>query len=174
MKKSTKIILGSGVYAVSVYLFYSYSKRRLQSETALLQTSSFKTTYDRIAHQYDDTIEREEEISSVLKLREKVGAMVSGDTLEVCCGTGRMLKYIKEDQVKSLTMVDSSFNMVSVAKVKLSLEPKRNARVVTMDAAKLDFPNGSFDTVIQTFGICSYEQPIGILCIFLKKYLIYV
>ena len=32
-----------------------------------------------------------------------------------------------------------------------------------MDAHKLEFPANSFDTVIDTFGLCSYDDPILVL-----------
>eukprot|EP01127_Copromyxa_protea_P012366 TRINITY_DN3216_c0_g1_i1.p1 TRINITY_DN3216_c0_g1~~TRINITY_DN3216_c0_g1_i1.p1 ORF type:complete len:136 (-),score=26.88 TRINITY_DN3216_c0_g1_i1:10-417(-) len=39
----------------------------------------------------------------------------------------------------------------------------RDADFVLMDGHKLDFPDNTFDTVVDTFGLCSFDNPKEVL-----------
>lgn len=85
----------------------------------------------------------------------------SENVLEVAAGTGRNLGYYPRS-VKQLTLIDFSDGMVEQLKKKYEFEQI----VSTMDqcdchvmrAEELQFPDQSFDTVIDTFGLCSMDD----------------
>jgi methyltransferase OMS1 len=48
----------------------------------------------------------------------------------------------------------------------LELQKKRENpqfAVLKADCAKLDFPDSTFDTVVDTFGLCSFDDPVAVL-----------
>eukprot|EP01125_Pyxidicula_operculata_P003440 TRINITY_DN1426_c0_g1_i1.p1 TRINITY_DN1426_c0_g1~~TRINITY_DN1426_c0_g1_i1.p1 ORF type:complete len:151 (-),score=20.39 TRINITY_DN1426_c0_g1_i1:1-453(-) len=60
-------------------------------------------------------------------------------------------------------MVDKSEQMLSQAEKKSSMIPKQNIKLSKLDAQRLPFQNESFDTVIDTFGLCSVPDPVKFL-----------
>ncbi len=118
---------------------------------------------------------------------------MQGDVLEVSAGTGRNLSYYNRQQVNSVTMTDTSKNMLWHARqkhdkhsttlaVKFCLadaqrmvsdssasQPNRerddaSASEQSQHASRLQdkletFSPAQFDTVIDTFGLCSHENP---------------
>jgi len=118
---------------------------------------------------------------------------MQGDVLEVSAGTGRNLSYYNNQQVNSVTMTDTSKNMLwharqkhdrrsSTLPVKFCLadaqrmvsdpsasQPNRKRDDASMSeqsqhASRLQdkletFSPAQFDTVIDTFGLCSHENP---------------
>lgn len=84
-----------------------------------------------------------------------------GDVLEVGCGTGRNFEYYSYGKIKSITAVDVVPGMLRQAKKKVKNSSKVTLSV--MNAHALEFPDGKFDTVVDTFGLCSYEDPVAVL-----------
>ncbi len=86
-----------------------------------------------------------------------------GNVLEVGCGTGRNFSYYDESKVTKVTAVDSVPAMLMMA-MKKGMNSKLNIgydEVNTQDMKK--FSDNSFDTVVDTFGLCSYEDPVQAL-----------
>ena len=75
-----------------------------------------------------------------------------GEVLEVAVGTGRNLPYYP-DGVR-LTGIDCSPAMLAVARQRAS-SLGREADLREGDAQELDFPGGSFDTVLCTLALCA-------------------
>jgi methyltransferase OMS1 len=91
-----------------------------------------------------------------------------GDVLEVGAGTGRNLGYYPgQSTVGKIVLSDSSDKMLLRAKEKvarMSDAEKGRYQLLVADAAKLNhFPDNSFDTVVDTFGLCSFDDPIAVL-----------
>ena len=118
---------------------------------------------------------------------------MQGDVLEVSAGTGRNLSYYNSHQVNSVTMTDTSKNMLwharqkhdrhsSTLPVKFCLADAQRmvsgpnasqanrkqedaiASEQSQHASRLQdkletFRPAQFDTVIDTFGLCSHEDP---------------
>ena len=62
--------------------------------------------------------------------------------------------------------MDTSPGMLEQARPKIAdLMRKQNQRVavVQADAASTGLPDHAFDTVIDTFGLCSYDRPVAVL-----------
>jgi len=78
----------------------------------------------------------------------------------VAAGTGRNFPFYP-GHISELVVTDASKNMTEVARRKTTSDLKYplHCEVREMNAEKLDFPDRSFDTVVDTFGLCSIEHP---------------
>ncbi|KAB8190323.1 methyltransferase domain-containing protein [Nonomuraea phyllanthi] len=84
--------------------------------------------------------------------RSWVCGQARGDTLEVAIGTGRNLRFYPDDA--RLTGIEWSPAMLAIARRQASaLGVQVDLR--EGDAQALDFPDGSFDTVVCTFSLCA-------------------
>lgn len=123
-------------------------------------------TFQKIAYAYDEQIEKDEMVMGIKLLRRALLYFhAKGDLLEVGAGTGRNLGYYPSD-VKKVVLTDSSDKMLLKAKEKLgsmSIGDKGKYQVLEADAAHLSFPDDSFDTVVDTFGLCSFDDPVAVL-----------
>lgn len=95
-------------------------------------------------------------------LRERVVSRASGDVLEVAVGAGGNFEYYDRDRVSSLTICDVSYWMLEVA----SSRANEELGTIPLNAVRADCSNlsslqdASFDTVVDTYGVCSFEDPI--------------
>ena len=80
-----------------------------------------------------------------------------GHVLEICCGTGRNLSYYPSDC--RITATDASAKMLETAASKTGPQ----ASFYQMESEHLNFPSDSFDTVVDTFGLCSVDDPVKVL-----------
>ncbi|KAI9786655.1 MAG: hypothetical protein M1839_006206 [Geoglossum umbratile] len=123
--------------------------------------------YDKIAKDFDDSVGPGETAMGLTLLRWWMGRKARGDVLEVSVGTGRNLKYYPIEKCKSITLVDTSREMVEEAMKKFKeLHPKyANVKFVTQDAAlpMVSPSNAGFNTIIQTMGLCSTPRPVDLL-----------
>ncbi len=82
----------------------------------------------------------------------------SGEILEVAAGTGRNLPYYNCDA--NILLTDLSASMMAQIK-SANLYP--NMKTAVMSSENLILPNASFDTVVDTFALCSVENPVQML-----------
>lgn len=99
----------------------------------------------------------------MLNLRRQLIPKASGDVLEVAAGTGRNMEFYDSANVQSLTLIDFSREMLTQALAKKKLAEPIPVRFKVGNAAKLDFPDAQFDTIVDSFGICSFEKPVDTL-----------
>ena len=84
--------------------------------------------------------------------RDWVCRQAEGDVLEVAVGTGlNLLHYPPEVR---LTGIELSPEMLKIAR-RRAAELPHNVDLREGDAHRLDFPDGSFDTVVCTFSLCA-------------------
>ncbi len=154
------------------------------------QDADVSNRYDKIATRYDEDIDTMEKLMRLDGKRKRMCRRAKGHVLEVGVGTGRnghfydlgifgegdgivlggRIKPI-EGRVKSLTFVDQSQRMLEICSKRWrDQHPKFEGRVnfVVADAGvkgAIHPPPGSpgFDTIIQTFGLCSMTDPVGYL-----------
>lgn len=125
--------------------------------------------YDNMANEYDDKIWMEELTSYVWWIRRKLMKQAEGNVLEVSCGTGRNVKYFNPDRVSSVVFLDSSGPMLKVAQDKFSkrFPDYKNVQYVqgrAEDLAKIAAKSAQkFDTIYESFGLCSHEDPVAAL-----------
>lgn len=93
--------------------------------------------------------------------RRWIAQRVSGATLEVGVGTGANLPYYA-DRVADLTLTDVSPAMLRAATARAA-GLGVGARVVQADAADLDLPDDSVDTVVCTLAMCCVDDELAVL-----------
>ncbi|KAI3648473.1 hypothetical protein MP228_006327 [Amoeboaphelidium protococcarum] len=117
------------------------------------------TVFDKIASMYDSKIDMDELMMGIKAFRWwMIRQHARGDVLEVSCGTGRNLKYYHVNQVQSLRLLDQSSQMLEITQQKV--DNYRNlssipTKVEQGDATRILCPDNTYDTVIDTFGLCS-------------------
>lgn len=139
--------------------------------------------FDAKAEEYDSGINIEEMVIMMGRKRKWVTRQCHGDVLEVACGTGRNIKYMDVKKMRSITFLDASEKMVDITNKKFrdSFPHFKNAAFVvgkTEDLLKLASKSTNkkldeddvvkYDTIIQTFGLCSYRDPVSSLKNFAK------
>ena len=113
----------------------------------------------------DSEIDKDEATSGILAWRGEMAAKARGRVLEIAGGTGRNLPYYTSS-VDSLLITDYSECMLQQAATKVAMSEGKGAALdrsrvtlAVVDASALPLPSASFDTVVDTFGVCSFEKP---------------
>ena len=136
--------------------------------------------FSRIANCYDSAIGVDEFFTGINLLRRiLLNWHAHGTVLEVGAGTGRNIHYYTTTKkVERVMMVDASETMLEQAKEKIDAlqlqQPNRTSSSSTRkgpqfvvkqgNSESLSFcPSHSFDTVVDTFGLCSYDDPVAVL-----------
>ena len=109
-------------------------------------------------------------------LRSQVVGRASGRVLEVGVGTGLNLEYYDPSRVEKLDAIDLSAGMLAQCSQRLQMTDAGSDSVPTslrdlrgkvklsvMDASHLNFEDGVFDTVIDTFSLCVFSDPVAAL-----------
>ena len=99
---------------------------------------------------------------AVMRDRAKVVPRASGDILELGCGGGTNLQFYDWSQVRSLSGVDPSPELLGRAQDAL-LRSGRSANFASGIAEALPFESSSFDSVVTTFTLCSVQDPTAAL-----------
>jgi ubiquinone/menaquinone biosynthesis C-methylase UbiE len=94
--------------------------------------------------------------------RAKVVPRASGDILELGCGGGTNLQFYDWSQVRTLSGVDPSPELLGRAQDAL-LRSGRSANFANGIAEALPFESSSFDSVVTTFTLCSVQDPTAAL-----------
>ncbi len=97
------------------------------------------------------------EHAGVRALRKELVANARGVTVEIGSGTGLNLPYYADD-LEELVLAEPDRPMHSRLEQRVR-RSGRNARVVDAPAERLPFPDGSVDTVVSTFVLCTVDAP---------------
>jgi ubiquinone/menaquinone biosynthesis C-methylase UbiE len=125
-----------------------------------LTTEQLESAYDEIANGYEKKVWFDQYILGVAHQRKQLMSNARGKILDVACGTGLDFPFFPA--ATEITAVDFSRRMLDVARRKaVNLNLKIQTRV--MDAEKLEFADGSFDTVTSTLSTCTFPDPIQAL-----------
>ncbi|GMH92827.1 hypothetical protein TrVE_jg10819 [Triparma verrucosa] len=160
------------------------SSCRCERETPFGRRSAEQ--YEKIAGSYDDKISADEAVMGIgLLRRHLIGTKARGRVLEVAAGTGRNLDFYKfgetdlpwwlkllgsavEGEVTELVLFEKSQSMAKVASKKVA----RLSAASSFEQIKVDvgdctdlsrYSDETFDTVIDTFGLCSFDDPVRAL-----------
>ena len=117
-----------------------------------------KKIFDRQAAQYDSRRKKKETVDQAW--RKEILSFAKGRILEVCVGAGSNFRYYPKDSL--ITGVDISEAMVEKAK-EAAREEGLEAIFLTSRVEQLVFPPESFDTIVSTFSLCAYEDPVEVL-----------
>lgn len=176
------VVAGGGVYGTALYCGYLYRQmsRRDGCQDAVCTKSEGDFSYIRnplrteqfqvVADRYDRDIGLDEFVMGINILRRwMLFRHAKGTCLEVGAGTARNLPYYRfsSNVVHRVLLVDSSDLMLKEASDKIRRLPGRKRNQVAVlrgDATNLNIlPDHSFDTVIDTFGLCSFDDPVAVL-----------
>ncbi len=125
-----------------------------------MTVNQVQNAYDEIANQYEKKIWFDQHILGVARLRKKLLSKATGKILEVACGTGQNFSLFAPNS--EITAVDLSSKMLEQAR-KNAIEHGLNVILAVMDSEKLEFPDGSFDTVVSTLSTCTFPNPVKAL-----------
>jgi len=92
--------------------------------------------------------------------RGELLAQARGDVLEVAIGTGKNLSFYPQEC--RVTGVDFSRGMLEQASQR-ARALGRTFELKEGDATALPFPDASFDTVVCTLAVCTFENPLAAL-----------
>jgi SAM-dependent methyltransferase len=120
----------------------------------------WRRIHDRTAHEYRRGAWVRETLFGVGSLRRQLFAQATGQILDVGCGYGMNFGYLPN--ATHITGVDFSPVMLELARSHAD-QLGLNVTLVAGDAEALDFPDGSFDTVISALATCSFQNPIAAL-----------
>lgn len=159
------VAAGAALYASTVGATYWWLKKSAPPPT---DGATKPATWTALAPTYDTAIGLDEAVMGVNLLRWwHVGRGARGRVLEVCAGTGRNLPYYSRDRVTSLTLADACPDMVAAARAKVEartagdLPPTTVVVAAVEDVATAAAP--PYDTVVDTFGLCSVADPVAAL-----------
>ena len=176
-RKTATLLAGGGVISASAYMSYHY--QRMENNFAVKRSekpTNFSFVHDpcrneqfhTLATSYDTCIGRDEFYLGINMLRRiLMHYHAHGDVLEVGAGTGRNIQYYPAARVRRVLLTDRSDKMLAEARQKVQRTTHSEHEVQyafrTVDAEHLDLPADAFDTVVDTFGLCSYEDPVVVL-----------
>jgi ubiquinone/menaquinone biosynthesis C-methylase UbiE len=135
-------------------------KPRRIPHNAKMTSTQLQSAYDEIADQYEKKIWFDQHILGVARLRKKLLAKANGNVLEVACGTGQNLLLFAPNS--RITAVDLSPKMLEVAREN-AIKQGLHVDFAVMDAEKLEFRDGTFDTVVSTLSTCTFPNPVKAL-----------
>ncbi|CAI5733961.1 unnamed protein product [Peronospora destructor] len=116
--------------------------------------------FDTNASKYDKEVDWDERLMGISLMRRFLVQKAKGHVLEVAAGTGRNLVYYPVTTQVILT--DLSRGMLDqVSKMQQQRLASCESRV--MGANELEFPDNHFDTVVDTFGLCSMDDSLQTL-----------
>lgn len=101
-------------------------------------------------------------IRSIERQREKIVPLAEGDILEIGIGTGLNLAHYDPQKVEKIIGLDPSEDTWRAGKV-IPEDLPFDFEFMPVSAEKLPFSNGSFDTVVVTFSLCTIPDPLAAL-----------
>lgn len=125
-----------------------------------MKRHQIQLTYDERATTYDDTVGRAERFF-LRDFRQRFGAELRGETLEVAVGSGLNLPYYSAAVTRAVG-ADLSRGMIEIA-AQRAREIGRPVEFAQMDAQRLAFPDASFDTVAISLSLCTVPDPAAAL-----------
>lgn len=117
--------------------------------------------WTRLSRTYDAKIASDELVIGVSLMRRLLCRHARGCVLEVSAGTGRNLAHLP-GRAAELVLTDKSESMLAVAQEKVAALPadvRARVRAEVAAVERLPYADHTFDTVVDTFGLCSCEDP---------------
>lgn len=116
--------------------------------------------YDELANGYEKRIWCDQYILGVTRQRKELFSKAHGKILDVACGTGLNFPFFPA--ASEITAVDLSPCMLEAARQKAAAL-NLNIQTQVMNAEKLEYEDGIFDTVVSTLSTCTFPDPMQAL-----------
>lgn len=130
-----------------------------RNNLAKLTVEEIGRLYDRAGRAYG-LAQPVKEFAGLAKMRRRLFSHARGEVLEVGVGTGVNLGHYPAGC--RVTAVDLSPRMLGLARQRarrLSVE----VALGVMDAGRLEYVEASFDTVVSSFSVCTFPDPVTAL-----------
>ena len=125
-----------------------------------MKMNELQSAYDELATQYEKKTWFDQYILGVARQRKQLMSKAHGKILDVACGTGLNFPFFPVPG--EIAAIDLSPRMLEIAQQKAAVL-SLNVKVKVMDAQKLEFQDGSFDTVTSTLSTCTFPDPVRAL-----------
>jgi methyltransferase OMS1 len=174
-RKSFLIVSGAFIFLGSTYISYALTNKPkvapLDPNFPQDPNEQTRAIYDSIAKKYDSSVGWDETLIGLTRIRAKIirNYVHGPNVLEVASGTGRNFDDFWENKHKyeSVTCTDYSHEMLQEAYNKYYTRKQRGKiqqdkftfKVVDAHALSQSLPQDYFNTVIDTYGLCSFEDP---------------
>lgn len=140
IKTKSIILLALIILVLILFLYNLYKTIEKYNDAQLMNKEIIKDFFDNLAPHWDnEPIADREIIDTIL---DNSGVTESIDILDIGCGTGVLFPYYLERNVKSITAVDLSPEMVKIAKSKFP-----QAEIICDDAESISFDR-QFDVIM--------------------------
>ena len=157
----------AAVASAGAVVGYGYALPPRSCACERVRAGERERAYERQAASFDDAVASSEYWSGIERMRARLVYDARGEVLEVACGTGRNFPYYDPMKVERVRAMDASGNMVEEARRKLSTRgggTRVKTTVTRGDAQRMrEVKSGTVDTVVDAFGLCSYDDPVGAL-----------
>ena len=155
---------------------------------AMKPNADVSNRYNDLGRDYDAEVETAEKFMFMPRKRRRLITQAKGNVLEVSVGTGRNMEYydlrLKDPAqsstgqgtaIKSLVFNDQASVMIDAARKRFEEQEGEKSEkqkfagwveFVEGDAGikgVVKKPEGGFDTIVQTMGLCSIADPVGFL-----------
>lgn len=135
-------------------------KPRFIPNSEKLTADQLQGAYDGIADEYEKRVWFDQYILGLARQRKQLMSKARGKILDVACGTGLNFSFFPA--ASPITAVDLSPRMLDRARQKATAL-NLNVQTLVMNAEKLEFEDGTFDTVASTLSTCTFPDPIQAL-----------
>jgi methyltransferase OMS1 len=156
-----------GFWAMANLTALGVSRTQSKASPDLPSETERKELFSSLAPKWDSTVRWDEFTSGITRWRRQLAQRARGHVLEVAVGTGRNLDYYNPSQVQSITAIDFSRRMLEIILAKKesgNINPDLKLKLHVGNCSDLSqFKDSEFDTVVDTFGICSFEDPVSAL-----------
>jgi methyltransferase OMS1 len=178
LASGTAFVFYAAYHATSVYV--QLKRPPPTNEDGTVQKVDLRSVYNQTASQFDDTVDSTEYWCGIMKLRRRMVKQAQGHVLESAAGTGRNSEFFERSRIRSLLLVDKSEGMLEICREKwnearqgerwdgkvrfwvgdLEVEGVENVVQPVVMGKTVD---KGFDTIVQTMGLCSTDDPEGLL-----------
>ncbi len=124
----------------------------------MVDTKAVAAFFDRLAPGWDAGMVRREAI--INEILDNAGVQKGDDVLDVACGTGVLIPDYLARGAASVTAVDLSENMVSIAREKFQSDPR--VTVLCADAQFADYGR-QFDRIVIYNAFPHFADPKGLI-----------
>ncbi|KAI9346215.1 hypothetical protein BDR26DRAFT_856053 [Obelidium mucronatum] len=164
------IALGLFAYGASAYLgFHLYRLGSLPDPPTTIANPKYQRTtaqvstpevYSQIADSYDEDVGWDEWFMGMDRRRRNVAKLLKGDVIETAAGTGRNLRFMSEypEELTSITTFATFKAFKNLPPVTFSLLDISHHEEATSPSVPIHLES-KFDTVFDTFGLCSMHDP---------------
>ena len=101
-------------------------------------------------------------LKPIRRQRENIVPLASGEVLEIGIGTGLNLRHYDKAKVQRLVGLDPALEMHRLA-TKRMREAGLAVELIGLPAERIPYDDGSFDTVVLTYTLCSIPHPVAAL-----------